>query len=666
MATEPLLLGVECGGSHTSVVLARASLADENVTVPAREHWLGEWKLGPANFRMMTDQQWLSLFTKIRSLLADTWPVPSVGIAIAGARHADQHAHVEALFRSAVSADGDTSVRVSHDLESALLAAGAIEVDRPRMIVIAGTGSCCYGRTARGEPVRGGGWGHLLGDQGSGFALGSALLQACTVMVDRCRRSGIPYPNIVQEVLQAAGGGNSSWAGDTGWDVMIDWVANASKDAVANLAPICLKGAAAPGAITECVDIVRNQADALSMTAADTMAALVGSGQQCGVLLYGGLFFDPVYRDAFVSALSARSASAVVAMPEMPSVAGALEMARASLIGEVTYPSDEHANAVQQCTQRVCFVPPLASLGIKSPTELRNPRSTMLDKMPTEDAVAMFLAEDTRLPAQIAKYKDPIARLVDVISSKLRQGGRLLYCGAGTSGRLGVLDASECPPTFGSQHTLVQGLIAGGPRAILRAVEGAEDSAPGGEADMAGLGANGLHPPAGPTDVVIGIAASGRTPYVWGALAEAKRRKATTGLLCFNPAILEALALPEANGCEPDHVLAIDVGPELLTGSTRLKAGTATKLILNIITTLAVGVGQGKIASNLMIDMTPTNDKLKDRAVRILRELLNTALEQSQIQDLPTVEECRQALQECGWVILKARDVLCNLSAGGQ
>ncbi len=177
------------------------------------------------------------------------------------------------------------------------------------------------------------------------------------------------------------------------------------------------------------------------------------------------------------------------------------------------------------------------------------------------------------------------------------------------------------------------------------------DSTSAGAADIAGCGACALRGGAvTASDVVMGIAASGRTPYVWGALAEAKRAGATTALLCFNPNMMEALALPEAAGCEPDHVMAIDAGPELLTGSTRLKAGTATKLVLNILTTLALGVGMGHVVSNLMVNMRPTNDKLKDRAVRILAQLFESKGKGT--------EECRAALEAANWVIADARQAL--------
>jgi N-acetylmuramic acid 6-phosphate etherase len=200
-----------------------------------------------------------------------------------------------------------------------------------------------------------------------------------------------------------------------------------------------------------------------------------------------------------------------------------------------------------------------------------------------------------------------LARAVTLVARAFKSGGRLFYFGAGTSGRLGVLDASECPPTFRTDPKLVQGIIAGGDSALRRAVEGAEDDALAGAREIRVRRITAR-------DVVVGIAASGTTRFVWGALGEAKRRRAATMLVCFNP----HLVIPRA--LRPDVVIAPDLGPEVLTGSTRLKAGTATKLVLNILTTLAM-VRLGKVASNLMVDVNPSNAKLRTRAVRIVQEL---------------------------------------------
>jgi N-acetylmuramic acid 6-phosphate etherase len=219
----------------------------------------------------------------------------------------------------------------------------------------------------------------------------------------------------------------------------------------------------------------------------------------------------------------------------------------------------------------------------RSPTEQRNPRSLNLDKLSTGAAIALMLSEDKKLPAALLAEQKKLEQGVNLIVSSFRKGGRLFYVGAGTSGRLGVLDASECPPTFQIDPDMVQGIMAGGQRALWAAVEGAEDDAEAGARAIQFRGVTRR-------DSVVGIAASGRTPFVWGALREAKRREASTILLCFNP----NLVIPQRD--RPRLVIAPKIGPEVLTGSTRLKAGTATKLVLNIFTTLAM-VRLGKFSA---------------------------------------------------------------------
>jgi N-acetylmuramic acid 6-phosphate etherase len=274
-----------------------------------------------------------------------------------------------------------------------------------------------------------------------------------------------------------------------------------------------------------------------------------------------------------------------------------------------------------------------------SPTEARNPRSTRLDTMPLNQAVALMLDEESRVPQAILSERRTIVKLIEQIITAFHEDGYLFYVGAGTSGRLGVLDASECPPTFRAPREQVQGLIAGGQRALWSAVEGAEDDAGAGAAAI-------THRRVRAKDVVVGIAASGRTPYVWGALAEAGRRGATTALVCFNPAVKTAVKSLNKTAFRPDILIAPDLGPEVLTGSTRLKAGTATKLILNMLTTLAMS-RSGKVLSNLMIDLNPSNVKLRDRAERILMALTRV-----------TQPEAREALEAYGWVVKKAYDSL--------
>jgi N-acetylmuramic acid 6-phosphate etherase len=213
--------------------------------------------------------------------------------------------------------------------------------------------------------------------------------------------------------------------------------------------------------------------------------------------------------------------------------------------------------------------------------------------------------EDAGVIAAVRAESRSIATAVEWAAERFRRGGRLVYVGAGTSGRLGVLDASECPPTFSTPPEMVVGLIAGGPRALTRSIEDAEDKPEQGAADLAGLGV-------GADDLVVGVATSGRTPYVLGAVREARRRgAATVGLACNRPSLL---------GAEVDLEIAVLVGPEVVAGSTRLKAGTATKMVLNMITTGAM-ILIGKTLGNRMIDFTPVNEKLRIRARRVLREL---------------------------------------------
>jgi N-acetylmuramic acid 6-phosphate etherase len=237
-------------------------------------------------------------------------------------------------------------------------------------------------------------------------------------------------------------------------------------------------------------------------------------------------------------------------------------------------------------------------------TEQRNPASKNLDRMTALEIVRLMSREDRGVAAAVGQEIPAIARAVDAIVAGIRKGGRLIYVGAGSSGRMGVLDAAECPPTFGVSPKVVRAVIAGGRRAITQAVEGAEDSARNGERDLRAIRI-------ARNDVVVGIAASGTTPYVLGALQFARKRGATTVAVTSN------LRMPV--GRLAKIVIAPEVGPEVLTGSTRLKAGTSQKMVLNMLST-AVMARLGHVYENLMIDMMLTNEKLAERALRMLAE----------------------------------------------
>ena len=233
-------------------------------------------------------------------------------------------------------------------------------------------------------------------------------------------------------------------------------------------------------------------------------------------------------------------------------------------------------------------------------TEGRHPASENLDTLSSEDLVALLLEEDRRGLEQALKHQAQIARAAEWVAAGLETGGSVVFAGAGTSGRLGILEAAECPPTFGSDPEQIRALMAGGPEAVFRAKEGAEDRDDEGRQAAAGLGSQ---------DVLIGLSASSVTAYVHGALIEARERGARTILItCASPVGLQKLA---------DLVIALETGPEILTGSTRLKAGSATKAVLNAMTTAAM-VRLGKTYGNLMVDLRPGSAKLQDRALRII------------------------------------------------
>jgi N-acetylmuramic acid 6-phosphate etherase len=249
-------------------------------------------------------------------------------------------------------------------------------------------------------------------------------------------------------------------------------------------------------------------------------------------------------------------------------------------------------------------------------TEQRLPESMALDAMSVADAVALMNQQDARAVAAVAAVQGDVTRAVELIVQSFKSGGRLIYFGAGTSGRLGVLDASECPPTFRTDPEMVQGIIAGGEQAMFRAQEGAEDRA---EDGAAAVDAKRI----GPNDVVCGIAAGGTTPYVHGALRRGRELGAKT---VFISCVQETPNEPAV-----DVAIRPLVGPEVVTGSTRLKAGTATKLVLNTLTTVAM-VRLGKVYENLMVDLRATNQKLWDRGARIISTL--TALPRDAAMEL--------------------------------
>lgn len=263
----------------------------------------------------------------------------------------------------------------------------------------------------------------------------------------------------------------------------------------------------------------------------------------------------------------------------------------------------------------------------KLPTEQRNPNTADIDRVSTLEIVRRINDEDKKVAYAVERELEPIAKAVDAIQDALRSGGRLIYCGCGTSGRLGVLDAAECPPTYSADPGMVMGVMAGGERAMFKAVEGAEDNAEAGREDMKQINLSAK-------DVLVGIAASGRTPYVLGAMAYAHEIGAkTVALTCNKASEMNAVA---------DIPIGVETGPEVITGSTRMKCGTAQKMVLNMLSTGAM-IRLGKVYGNLMVDVMPTNEKLVRRAVSIVATAAGV-----------DEEEARRTLEACGFSVKTA------------
>lgn len=581
------LLGVECGGTHTSVAFSQDTMKTLS--------------LGPANYQLTSQSGWPDHFSRIQRAFPH---VRAIGLAVAGARDSADHQALAAILAPYYPG---VPLRVSHDLESAFLIPGPTR--QSRMVIISGTGSCVYGRDAGGKEFRAGGWGHMLGDEGSGYAIGFTMLRRLTRLMD----SGGSHPlvSLFLDDLKC-----------DSWENLIPVLPALTKDRIASLARHVIQ-------LSEdsvCEEVLTQAGRDLGISAAVCLKNIQRSSPGSAIEIYthGGIInYCDCLRQSLKQRLSIEGQVSHFQPVDRPGYYGALEMARLALM------SPEMCTPIDQTSwiRPNVFIPDLEALG-HSPTEMRHPQSMNLDSMSLSDAIQLFLAEDATIPACILSHKDILVRVIERVSSTLGRGGRLIYAGAGTSGRLGILDASECPPTFRTPPEWVQGVIAGGLSAVFKAVEGAEDSTDQGIEAMQQLELT-------PLDVVVGIAASGRTPFVWGALHEARRCGSFSVLLTFNP----RLTVDPVH--RPDEVIAVDVGPELLTGSTRLKSGTATKLILNILTTLAM-VRIGKVVQNLMVDLHPSNEKLRDRAVRILHQLTAGSL---------PPHECRSCLENHNWII---------------
>jgi N-acetylmuramic acid 6-phosphate etherase len=603
------ILGVEGGGTRTTAVLAAA---DEIETTPPLV-------LGPSNLRMLSDRE---LIWRLREIAERLPVVPgallAVAVGLAGTR---TPADRERIRHACSRVFPRVPCHATDDLETALAAAPALPGVDARVLILSGTGSCCFGVACDGRTAKVGGRGHVIGDRGSANDIGLRALRELVVEADRSGR----WPMLGALILDAL-------ALNTAED-LIDWSMHADKTDIASLSiPVFAAAARRDALARRILDVT---AEALATDAGACAARLASRNKPVQFVLNGGVLLkNPSFARDVGRRLQKQFPHAVITPLGVASVWGAVRLAQRVIAPTGALPASGARSLGPPPVSPVLSLEALRD----SPTERRNPRSMHLDTMPLARAVDLMLEEESRVPAAIAAERAGIVRVVKAVLAAFRAGGHLFYVGAGTSGRLGVLDASECPPTFRAPREQVQGIIAGGQQALWNAVEGAEDDIDGGVQAI-------RHRNVASNDVVIGLAASGRTPFVWGALAEAGRRGATTALVCFNPALKKAL-MHGKGAFRPNVIIAADLGPEVLTGSTRLKAGTATKQILNIFTTLAMS-RVGKVISNLMVDLNPSNEKLRDRAQRILHELTGAS-----------PDEARTALDAAGWNVKQAYESL--------
>jgi len=579
------LLGIEGGGTRTSALL-----------VEGADTVLASFAVDPGNLQLLNAEGLAALLSSIRDQLPSQ--PDRIGIGMAGVRSA---ADRERLRRAVAATWPNTPSTVGDDLILAL-EAGEWPTDcSAQVLQLSGTGSCCLGRHRNGASIKVGGRGHIIGDRGSACDIAVHALRSTVTISD----IDADWPRLGADMV--------AFLQMNDPESLIEWSMTASKAEIASLAQVVFE-AASSRQDEIAVAILRRASERLSKDAVHCAARVAQPDEKVQFLLNGstllknGWFADEVT----AKILAARPGSEVVRLAR-PGTWGAIAFARQA--GTQAAPKSIVAIKSKPTSWR-----PVES----APTEGRNPKSSGFAEMPLAEAIKLMLAEDATLPGKVLAESAHIEWTVNAVAHAFASGGRLFYCGAGTSGRLGVLDASECPPTFRTPPWLVQGIMAGGSQALWSAVEGAEDDV---DAGRRSIEARSIKP----HDVVIGLSASGHAPFIWGCLAEARKRGAKTVLVSCNPAYRDHPLL--------DRAILPDTGPEVLTGSTRLKAGTATKLVLNLITTLALA-RSGKVVSNLMIDLNPSNTKLRERATRIVQEL-------AQVDAMAA----RQALESNGWLI---------------
>jgi N-acetylmuramic acid 6-phosphate etherase len=591
MKPSEKILGVEGGGTKTAWVLVEAVAGVDAASWEFRV--IDQGKLPPSNFRLTTPE-------RLRVILAELpKQIDRAGVFLAGC---GTEADRSLLRQMCLEVWPNAKIVTGSDRDSGLAAA----LDHGDGIVVnAGSGSSVTGRRDN-RVERAGGWGHILGDAGGGYSLSIQALRL--VLREHDLHHG--EMQFTAKILPALSLNNL--------DELVRWVQTADKMEIAKLAPVVFEAATEGDA--RMMEIIEEGARVLCEYTEAVASALHLLAPK--VVLIGGLFYrDSIYTHAFRRRLKKNLPDARVAIAERVPELGAAWLA-AELSDHVGFQAKPSQTEIDSLAAAL--------------TEQRNPRSENLEKMSGRELVEVFVEEEKCVQEALRAAVVELSRAIEIVAESLRNGGRLFYVGAGSSGRIGVLDASEIPPTFGAPRELVQGVIAGGVTALYRSAEGAEDDETAGALAMHERRIKDR-------DVVIGISASGRTPFVLGALACAKQLSAKTILLTCNPHCSHRPVAgprdgPQGRGYSDfDLVITLSVGPEIVAGSTRLKAGTVTKIALNIISTGAM-VALGKVRGNLMIDLHTTSTKLRDRAVRVVAELAQC-----------DYDSAREKLEASGW-----------------
>jgi N-acetylmuramic acid 6-phosphate etherase len=554
---EQLILGVEGGGSKTDWVLVRTSGGESKI--------IESGQLPAANFILISEEHLRALLLQVPN------EVDRVGVFLAGCKTDEDRVRLRKISESVWP---KAKVVVGSDRDSGFAAAFG---DKDGIAVISGSGSAITGRKD-GRIEKAGGSGHILGDGGGGYTLAIEALRQVLRTYDLAHT----VTRSAQEILRALMLNRM--------EDLIEWTQHADKTAVAALSPVVFT-AAELGSV-EMMGVLKEGAASLAKYTASVAKWL--EYEKPDVRLQGGIFLhQPLYVELFREALGNLIETSSVEPCDTPGAFGAAHLAAA----------DSASIDVNEL-----FIPP-DEVGIgelaRASTEQVNPRSSEIAEMSAVEMVDLFVKEEDHVAEAAGAQREQIANAIEIIATAFENDGRLFYIGAGTSGRLGTLDASEIPPTFGEPPHRVQAIIAGGVNALYLSIEGAEDNVEQGKLAIMERGVTS-------NDVVCGIAASGRTPFVLAGLEQAEEIGAKTVLLTCNPNRSGKGAF--------DVEIDLPTGPELITGSTRLKAGTATKVTLNMLSTCAF-VLAGRTQGNMMTSMKASNTKLRNRAISMVSRL---------------------------------------------